>query len=64
MVIKLSKKGSSINKEAYMFSKMRSFSGGGKPLVHIPKYFGDGYHQGASYIKIECIKYSVDEYLT
>lgn len=32
-------------------------------LKHAPIYYGDGYHNGQNYLKIEYIDYSVEEYL-
>jgi serine/threonine protein kinase len=50
-----------LNKEAYLFSK---FKNADPPMQHVPLYYGEKYHKnGQSYIIMECIPYSVEEYI-
>jgi hypothetical protein len=54
-------RGSSLNKESYCFSKFKRQN---PPLIHIPKFYGDGFfNEKNSYIKMEYIKYSIEEYI-
>lgn len=50
---------STISKETYFMAKMMKAG-----LQTVPKYYGERYNLGKSYIIMQLVEYSVDEYLT
>ncbi|TNV81568.1 hypothetical protein FGO68_gene13872 [Halteria grandinella] len=48
-----------LSKEIFYMAKLDQ-----QGLLHAPKYFGEGYHNKQSYIMMEYIEYSVEEYIS
>ncbi|TNV80316.1 hypothetical protein FGO68_gene14962 [Halteria grandinella] len=60
IAIKIAKQGQYLNTDSYYLGKLNE----GRETGHMVKYYGDGFFNGKAYIKMELVKYSVEEYIS
>ncbi|TNV80254.1 hypothetical protein FGO68_gene10129 [Halteria grandinella] len=60
IAVKIAKEGQYLNTDSYYLGKLNE----GRETGHMVKYYGDGFFNGKAYIKMELVKYSVEEYIS